>query len=96
MGELKTTGNSKIDNALEIALNYAGFDGEHHKSWCIDQMVIALYGGEDSDAYKEFVYVYENPEEDNTEETLNSEEDEDEFGYDAGYSIYEWDKGIAP
>ena len=32
----------RIDKALDIALNYGGFDGGHHKMWVIDQMVRAL------------------------------------------------------
>lgn len=34
---------SRIDKALDYALN-AVFDGAHHKSWVIDQMVRALTG----------------------------------------------------
>ena len=40
-----------IDEALEIAVNYGGIDGSHHKAWVIDQMVRALLG----DDYEEFV-----------------------------------------
>ena len=99
MGEIKTTGNSIIDSALEIAFQFAGFEGDHHKAWCIDQMVIALCGGEDSETYKEFVETYENPDEEIFEEELNFEEEneeEDEEYTIKGWSIYEWDKGIAP
>ena len=34
----------KIDNALDIAREYGGIDGDHHKAWTIDQMVRALTG----------------------------------------------------
>jgi hypothetical protein len=34
----------RIGNALDFALRYGGIDGEHHKTWVIDQMVRALTG----------------------------------------------------
>lgn len=34
--------NSRITKALEIAAQYGGTDGAHHKAWVIDQMVRAL------------------------------------------------------
>jgi hypothetical protein len=34
----------RIQQALDIALEYGGFDGGHHKAWVIDQMVRALTG----------------------------------------------------
>lgn len=37
--------------ALEIALQYGQIDGEHHKTWVIDQMVRALTG----DGYERWV-----------------------------------------
>jgi hypothetical protein len=33
---------ARIEKALEIAMQYGGIDGEHHKIWVIDQMVRAL------------------------------------------------------
>lgn len=38
-----------IIKALEIAGRYGGFDGEHHKSWVIDQMVRELTGSQYND-----------------------------------------------
>jgi len=32
----------RIRNAVDIAVQYGGFDGAHHKAWVIDQMVRAL------------------------------------------------------
>lgn len=32
----------RIKKALEIATQYGGIDGAHHKQWVIDQMVRAL------------------------------------------------------
>lgn len=34
----------RIQVALDIAIQYGGIDGEHHKMWVIDQMVRALSG----------------------------------------------------
>jgi len=34
----------KIQAALDIACQYSQIEGEHHKAWCIDQMVRALLG----------------------------------------------------
>jgi hypothetical protein len=33
-----------VEQALEIAMRWGGIDGEHHKTWVIDQMVRALAG----------------------------------------------------
>lgn len=34
----------RIQTALDIAMNYGGTDGDHHKMWVIDQMVRCLTG----------------------------------------------------
>lgn len=34
----------RIDAAIQMAVKYGGFDGDHHKAWCIDQMVRILAG----------------------------------------------------
>jgi hypothetical protein len=34
----------KIDEAIHLATQYGGIDGEHHKAWVIDQMVRILAG----------------------------------------------------
>lgn len=31
-----------IEQAIDLAVRYGGIDGEHHKSWVIDQMVRIL------------------------------------------------------
>lgn len=33
-----------INEALEMGIQYGGFDGAHHKMWCIDQMIRILAG----------------------------------------------------
>ena len=37
---------TRCEEALEIALRYGQIDGEHHKTWVIDQMCRALLGAE--------------------------------------------------
>lgn len=37
--------------AIDLAVQYGGFDGAHHKDWVIDQMVRALAG----DRYEQIV-----------------------------------------
>ncbi len=34
----------KIEKAIEVAIRYGGIDGEHHKTWVIDQMIRVLTG----------------------------------------------------
>ena len=51
--------DKKIEKALEIAFQYGQIDGDHHKTWVIDQMVRTLTG----DKYNEFVKEYETDEE---------------------------------
>lgn len=36
--------NRRIEIALSFASQYGGIDGDHHKTWVIDQMVRALTG----------------------------------------------------
>jgi len=71
---------SKIDEAIQVAYQYAQIDGGHHKMWVIDQMIRVLL----QDQYDKFIKEYEqcgcNPHIDD--------------GYcDGGY---EWNVGIAP
>ena len=56
--------DKKIEKALEIAFQYGQIDGDHHKTWVIDQMVRTLTG----DKYNEFVKEYETDEETGEEE----------------------------
>lgn len=34
----------RIKRARDVALQYAMYDGAHHKQWCIDQMLRAMLG----------------------------------------------------
>lgn len=43
------------ERALFVALQYGQIDGEHHKTWVIDQMVRRLAG----EAYPELRRIYE-------------------------------------
>ena len=40
-----------IEKAIDLAVQYGGIDGDHHKAWVIDQMVRALAG----DRYEQIV-----------------------------------------
>lgn len=40
-----------IQDAIDIAVQYGGIDGDHHKAWVIDQMVRILAG----DRYEQVV-----------------------------------------
>lgn len=51
--------NKRIKKALDIAFQYGQIDGDHHKTWVIDQIVRILTG----DKYNEFVNEYETDEE---------------------------------
>lgn len=46
-----------IDEVLQIAYQYGQIDGEHHKTWVIDQMVRKLCGNEKK--YKKWVKEFE-------------------------------------
>lgn len=49
-----------IQAALDVAEQYGGIDGDHHKTWVIDQMVRALLGNEET--YSEWVCYCKNGE----------------------------------
>lgn len=51
--------DDEIEKALELVFQYGQIDGDHHKTWVIDQMVRILTG----DKYNEFVKEYEIDEE---------------------------------
>lgn len=51
--------DERIEKALDIAWCYGQIDGNHHKTWVIDQMVRALCGSEEE--YKKWVDKYEAP-----------------------------------
>ena len=36
--------NERIDLAIDLAVQFGGIDGAHHKAWVIDQMVRELAG----------------------------------------------------
>ncbi len=72
------------DQALRMALRFGGIDGDHHKTWVIDQMVRALLGCE----FKDDVCIKESLEYKNFVEDAKYDE--------KGEEVYEWDCGIAP
>lgn len=40
----KHTPKERINQAINLAVQYGGIDGDHHKAWVIDQMVRVLAG----------------------------------------------------
>jgi hypothetical protein len=46
---------SSVEEALKLAFYYGGVDGDHHKTWVIDQMVRSLTG----DKYEEWISRYQ-------------------------------------
>jgi len=40
------TDKKKIQEALDLILEYGGIDGGHHKQWVLDQVVRTLTGSE--------------------------------------------------
>ena len=51
--------DKKIEKVLELIFQYGQIDGDHHKTWVIDQIVRILTG----EKYNEFVKEYETDEE---------------------------------
>lgn len=58
------TPEKRIDKAVSLAIQFGGFDGDHHKMWVIDQMMRILLG---TKAYKSRI------------KELNSDEDYDDW-----------------
>jgi hypothetical protein len=86
----------RIDKALDIAKNYGGIDGDHHKRWTIDQMVRALTGcpmvTRRAPTYTGRVQSYE--EQGMSDEYIEFVKDA-KAGED-GPETYDWNEGIAP
>jgi hypothetical protein len=59
----------KIEAAIELAFQYGGIDGAHHKMWVIDQMLRILTG----DKYDALV-----------RESCDGEDGPDTYGWDTG------------
>jgi hypothetical protein len=86
----------RIHDALRLAVNYGGVDGDHHKAWVIDQMVRALTGcplvTKHAKDYNGRDYSFD----------VYGESDEyvalvtDAKAGEDGPETYEWNCGIAP
>lgn len=63
------TPERRIDRAIEFAVRFGGIDGDHHKTWVIDQMVRAL-AGEDYDQL--------------VKDACDGEDGPDTYGWDTG------------
>jgi hypothetical protein len=73
----------RIRKALDYAVRYGGIDGEHHKTWTIDQMVRALTGCPERDGVQGECGEYRRL-------VADAKAGED------GPDTYSWDVGIAP
>lgn len=82
--------------AIEIAVKYGGFDGDHHKAWVIDQMVRVLTGCptviKTANDHRGKMYEYEALCESEEYARIVREACSGEDGPDT----YEWNEGIPP
>ena len=49
-------------SAIKLAIRYGGIDGEHHKTWVIDQMVRELTGNDYARVIVDACYGWDGPE----------------------------------
>lgn len=88
--------DSRIKLALEFGVKYGGIDGDHHKTWVIDQMIRALTGCpmEEHTAFdcnnKPYTYEDQGVSDEYAELRREACDGED------GPNTYNWDEGIAP
>jgi hypothetical protein len=86
----------RIEKALEIAVRFGGIDGEHHKTWTVDQMVRALTGCPMVEKTKadprgqSFTYEIQGESEEYEKLVAAARAGED------GPETYEWDVGTPP
>ncbi len=89
---------TRIQKALELAVQYGGTDGEHHKTWVIDQMVRELTGCPTVQRESPFAWA------DGKKHIIDTLGESEEYlelvrkareGED-GPETYDWDTGIAP
>ena len=81
---------NKVNNALKAIYMMAGFDGSHHKQYCLDQVLRALLGGEPVPQENGQVYEYTKTE--GYEAWLKMYQ----AGDDGPETYPAWDEGIAP
>lgn len=53
-----------IKNMLDVVNSYSSIDGEHHKKWLIDRMLLCCIG---EDAYNQFIKEYNDYKDENGE-----------------------------
>jgi len=86
----------RIQKALDMAVQYGGIDGDHHKAWVIDQMVRALTGCPMVEKTaldcnrNEYSYKTQGESEEYKELVRDAKAGED------GPETYSWEVGIAP
>jgi hypothetical protein len=89
---------ARIKRALDIANRYGGYDGGHHKSWVIDQMVRALLGCPDVEKMggsgrAKYSYITQGESKEYLDWVHQYEYEETD---DDGEPEYEWDVGVPP
>lgn len=93
---MKFVAKDRIGRALEIAVRYGGIDGDHHKTWVIDQMVRALTGcpmvEKSAIDCNRKPYCYEAQGESGEYVKLIA----DAKAGEDGPETYDWDEGIPP
>lgn len=87
----------RVSHALNIARDFGQYDGAHHKTWCIDQIVRALTGcpiekQEVTSTSQLPSYSYECQGESEEYKKFVQEHNSGDDGPDTYY----WDTGIAP
>lgn len=88
--------SQRIETALDLAMQYGGIDGNHHKAWAIDQIVRVLTGCPvvqvDAVDVRGTQYTDSDLGESESYQRFVAEHNAGEDGADT----YEWDIGIAP
>lgn len=86
----------RIQKAVDFAVRFGGIDGDHHKTWTIDQMVRALTGcpmvEEKAKDYRGKEYTFQTQGESEEYKTLVA----DACNGDDGPETYSWDVGVPP
>ena len=83
--------DKKIKKALDLAVRFGGIDGDHHKTWVIDQMVRALTGCPMLKfVSKEYSYMEQGESKEYKKLVADAKAGDD------GPETYNWDCGIAP
>lgn len=87
--------SDRIAMALRLAESFGGIDGDHHKTWVIDQMVRALTGCRFSCGHDERTPTDSSPTSDEVSAEYQAWVTMVKSGNE-GPNTYDWKVGIAP